>query len=370
MVEPDDFGLGPVETIARTADSRRAPSHGAFWAAWQNRVLAEATTLALRREADPSDPTATHEFESVRHARIGCTLAEPHDPARIRAGLVVGHGYGSPDPLAQSRVRWQAYASRGIATLAIRLRGYPGSQLDTGPLASDWGRIAHGLEGLLAHPPAPEVWILSDWTADLALACRALRRHLARRTGSPGLPLFLRGDSLSGGLAVLAAARFSAIQQTFPMIDRLVLANPSLGDWAWRLRTIPPDRALGAGGDVARFLRDTGADPAAASAQLRLFDPVVHARRVFCPVLCRLAQRDEVVPAPTAAAVFNALATSPGLRWRFLTRYGHHEGGLAHARRSALFERCCEDILDPDRTPGEVMASWEGVACDPAATAV
>jgi len=43
-----------------------------------------------------------------------------------------------------------------------------------------------------------------------------------------------------------------------------------------------------------------------------------------------------VVPAPTAAAVFNALAGDPGRKWRFTVRYGHHDGGVADMRRHAL----------------------------------
>ena len=92
-----------------------------------------------------------------------------------------------------------------------------------------------------------------------------------------------------------------------------------------------------------------------------MFDAAVHAPRVRAHVLCELARRDEVVPAPTAAAVFNGLGASPGSKWRFVIPYGHVEGNVATLRRRALFRRCAHDFLDPGRLPREAMLVWEGI---------
>jgi len=365
MVEPDDFGMNDIATLAHVADTRRAGDHTPFWNAWDDQVKQGVPVLTTRADVDQSDPTATHEFQSLRHVRVGGFLVSPRSPDQVRAGLVVLHGYEVSDPLERQASRWAPLADRGVATLLIRLRGYPGSQLDTGPLESPWGLITHGLDACVGADPHPESWIVSRWTADVVLACVVLRQYLSKRAGRPHIPLFLRGDSLGGGLAVLAIARLAGMLGDPCPVQRLVLANPSLADWTWRA-CLPVDRARGAGGDLARFVRDIGAQGPDVLAALRLFDPVVHARRVQCPTLCRLALRDEIVPAPTSAAVFNALGASRSDRYRFVTRYGHHDGGIAEARRHTLFERCCDEFLDPSREPSKSMPAWEPIARDTA----
>jgi hypothetical protein len=144
--------------------------------------------------------------------------------------------------------------------------------------------------------------------------------------------------------------------------ERLAIGLPTFGDWSWRLAD-PARMAVGSGSQVLAMLRSLGSQAAEREAvqSLRVCDAAVHALRVRCPVLCKLALRDEVVPAPSASAVFNALGTDPGLKWRFVVPEGHADGGLAGARRHALFERCAEDFLDPALEPAEAMAPWEGV---------
>jgi hypothetical protein len=89
---------------------------------------------------------------------------------------------------------------------------------------------------------------------------------------------------------------------------------------------------------------------------LDLLDAVHHARAATCPVLCKLALRDDVVPAPSAAAVFNALASPQN--WAFWTRFGHYDGGIADARRHELFERVhpafADPVLEAARVVGEI----------------
>ena len=78
---------------------------------------------------------------------------------------------------------------------------------------------------------------------------------------------------------------------------------------------------------------------------IELFDAAFHAPMIRSPCLCKLAVLDDTVPAPTAAAVYNALGS--GQKWRIVTQYGHFDGGLRDARIHAQFERTQVDFLDP-----------------------
>lgn len=347
---PDDFGLSPVRTLAHVGSPRPVKSHFTFWKAWSEAVFAQQPRLWPMRRTDPSDPTATHEFESLRNVRIGATLLEPGAGKPVRGALVTTHGYGRPGTLSQEAERWAPLADRGVAVLMLRVRGFPGSQTETGDLlASPFGWIAHGLETPVAAGSGVSDWVLSGAVADLANACRAAHEWLRGRG-----PLFLHGESLGGGLAVLAAAQLAG---RVP-IDRLALGLPTLGDWPWRLamgeRPFPGVGSIGA--DVARFMVAHGALREQAGVTLRLFDAVVHAQTVRSPVLCKLALRDDVVPAPSAAAVFNGLATPPGLKRRFVTAFGHFDGGLADLRRHAEFERLLQRFVDPAVEPMPALA--------------
>ncbi|MBL9030624.1 MAG: acetylxylan esterase [Phycisphaerae bacterium] len=351
MIEPEDFGLGEVATLAHVADGARSSQHGTVWKAWQAAVFSGTPRLAPRSpaESDPSDPSATHQFESALSVRIGCGLAMPRQP---RAGVVVLHGYEGVPALARTLEEQQGLVERGAAVLAVRVRGFPGSQADCPRLAARTGPggggewIVDGLEEPASDRGLGCAWALAGAVADATNAVRALRDYLVRH-GVERPPVFVRGESFGGGLAVLAAG---ALADRGAGPDRLAIGLPSLGDWAWRLAQ-QGDRCGGTGRVVRRFITDHREREDAIVALLRAFDSAVAARRVRCPVLCKLALRDDAVPAPAAAAVYNALGTDPGLKWRFVTRYGHFDGGLADLRRHAEFERMAEEFLDPSREP-------------------
>jgi cephalosporin-C deacetylase-like acetyl esterase len=264
---------------------------------------------------------------------------------RPRAGLVVLHGYANVPTLEQSSRDWAPMAQRGLAVLIIRVRGYPGSRADAGYLADpvaglrDW--ITHGLDTPISDRGFGSEWSLSFAAADAMNAHRALRAFLG------AAPIFMHGESLGAALAILAASQLADIDEP----ARLALALPSMGDWPWRLARPEGERTGGAGELIRRFIADFRELESDISNTLRVFDTVIHARRIHCPVLCKLALRDEVVPAPTAAAVFNALGSDTGLKWRYVVRYGHFDGGIADMRRHALFDRLMMDFLDPSIDP-------------------
>lgn len=362
MIEPEDFGLSPIATLAHVGEPTRSIRHGSFWKTWTSGVMADRPRLLTRdhTRADPSDPSATHEFESCRHVRIGCSLLWP-ERGRPRAGLVVLHGYENVPTLGQSAEDCAAWPARGVAVLIVRVRGYAGSCDDVPQLVHHAGHkgggewITYGLETPLSDRGYGCDWSFSYAAADVVNACRALRDRLGE-----GPPLFITGQSFGAALAVVAASQLSDVNEP----ARLVLGHPTLGDWPWRLNLpehLGGTRRGGAGGIIRRFVENHPNLRSEVSTILRVFDTAVHARRITCPVLCKLAVRDDVVPAPAAAAVFNALGSDPGRKWRFVTHYGHFDGGLADLRRHAMFEKVTADFLDPDRDPEDSMAPWEDV---------
>lgn len=357
MTEPDDFGLSPVATLARIGDPGRSIRHAAFWKTWSAAVLEHTPRLVPRTDADGSDPSATHEFESFRSTRIGCGLLLPK--GRALAGLVALHGYENVPTLAQSMADFAPLAERGVAVLAIRVRGYPGSQRDCAGLvahamAPDGGGgewITHGLEIPTSEKGSGCEWSYCGAIADAVNACRALRGFLDAR--SARVPLFLHGESIGGAIAITAASQLVDIDEP----ARIVVGLPSMGDWPWRLSRPERGAGGGAGGLIRLFAADHPELETELSTTLRLFDTVIHARRIHCPVLCKLALRDEIVPAPTAAAVFNALGSDPGLKWRYTVKYGHHDGGITDLRRHAVFDRLTLEFLDPASDPR--TRDWE-----------
>jgi len=134
---------------------------------------------------------------------------------------------------------------------------------------------------------------------------------------------------------------------------RLILALPSLGAWPWRTLRY----CNGAGGQL-NILLDAlrGEDRDNLLRGLLLYDAALHARHIAAPTLAKLATCDDVVPAPSAAAIYNAIGATH--KWRFVTRFGHFEGGLADARRHAIFERMQVDFAEPDRSPEQVIAEY------------
>ncbi len=347
MPRPDDFGLSPAETLAHTATSTRPPGFGQHWDRWVRAVL--DTTPSLR-PVEPAEREAagaegvTHVLRSTGGVRIGCRVTMPAtSPA---PGIVVtSHGYHVPagEPLTDG----DPWSGRGLGVLKVRVRGYPGSQLDTGDLtAHAGGYITLGLD---EAAESADRWILADALADVANAVRAARELVGH-----GVPIMLHGESFGGGLGVIAASMLLRIEP----VRRLALGVPTFGDWSWRLghRT-----GVGAGAEIQRFLDAHPQHAEAILAALPHYDAVVHAARVVCPTVCKLAQRDEVVPAPTAAAIFNALGTDPGHKWRFVVETAHAdhmEAVTSDLRRHALFERLIGAFLDPREDVVTLMSGW------------
>lgn len=366
--------MSPVATLSRVGDPTPSQEHSVFWGLWF-REIARSTPLLVPREVpDPSDSTASHEFDSLGGTRIGCLLLTPPEGTPVRGGAVVLHGATVEHTLERDARRHRALAEQGIVVLLVRARGYPGSKLDDAHLPAqdaDLGWLARGLAGdgdltADAQPEAAMRWILPQAVGDVVNACRVVRNLLLGRgdqrvqaaltLDAPRAAVSLIGESLGGGLAVIAAGQLAGRLRHEPVVDRLAIGLPSLGDWPWRLMLPEP---AGTGAQVKRVLERHPEREGLIRARLRLTDAVVHAARVRRPVVCKLAERDEVVPAPTAAAAFNAMQTDPGSSWRFIVPLGHAEGDATNTRRHALFERCAHAFVDPARRADAIMEAWE-----------
>lgn len=311
---PDDYGLTPDATIAMTVEPMIPPDFEDFWM----RLREELAPVRPRFAGAIDDPINPVVYESLRHVRIAGRLTRPE--GNVRAVVVTSHGYAVDGDWAPEPEDW---LDRGLAVLRIRIRGYPPSTMDVPDLREQW--ILHRLADA-------SQWILRGGVADLIQAVRCVREAL------PSVPIHVHGESFGGGLAVIAAAQLSEMGVS---VDRLAIGLPSLGAWEWRRRRY----CNGSGGEVRMMLDAMREETMAMERALSLFDAVAHARHVAIPTLAKLAERDDVVPAPSAAAIFNAI----GATWKRAIRvpYGHFDGGLANARRHVEHARVAAAFLDP-----------------------
>lgn len=364
MNPPSSTNPNFVRTFAHIGDPVPASDHAPFWKHWFDALVDHTPVLTRRLTPDPSDPGATHEFDSFDGVTIGARLVLPSDGRPVGASLVTVHGDMPPDPLDINARRWQRVADRGIAVLLIRLRGYPGSRTSCGDLTqinehgNTW--ITRGF-----YAESHDKWILPKGVADVCNACRVMRNALLGRDTDlridvdsemdhPGV--FLHGSSLGAGLAIISAGQLIGKIRGESIVDRLAIAMPSLGDWQTRL-THPSGAAL----QIKRVIDANPDRREELLARLKLCDSIVHGRRVRVPTFAMLAREDKVVPAQCAAAAFNAIDADPGKKWRFVIDHGHHDGDTHTNRRIALYRRALCDFFDPKRMPIHSMDRWERV---------
>lgn len=278
----------------------------------------------------------THHVLSADGAALGARLVLPdgaRGPADVRGLVLQLHGYASPGPLDDAG----PFRRGGLATLKVRVRGFPGSP-DPG-----------GEEGefITRRIDDRRSWSLTGAVLDVLCAYRALRRW-----GGGLLPTSIAGESFGGGLAIVAASQLSGSEA----VHRMAIGVPSLADWPWRVSS---KAGGGAGREVLDRLASANGDRRRILANLALFDAVVHARRVSCPIVMKMARRDPVVPPRTVAAVYNALGTGAGAKWRFLTDTAHDpDPAPEDLRRHVLFGRMSAEFLAADDAAA-CMRGWE-----------
>lgn len=321
---PEDYGLTAEQTLSHAVTTTPPEDFDSFW----KKVRDEVMTLPTSWQGSLNESFNEIVMPSLRSIRV---VARVGMPGKTPTGVVVTtHGSGCEDGFTDDPEPW---AESDQITIRLRVRGYPPSTLDVADCRSDW--ILHGIE-------SAEAWILRGAVADVVQAYRCARRQFG-----DDIPISLHGESLGGGLAVLAASQLECLGLP---VSRLAIGLPTFGDWAWR----EGHYCNGSGGQVQTLLDAFRDEPYQQLVRtLALFDTALHAGSIGCPVICKLAHCDDTVPAPSAAAVYNAIASER--KWHFETRYGHYDGGLANTRRHVFFEQLQVAFLDPRLEPEQVI---------------
>ncbi len=321
---PDSYGLDEMQTLAFRVDTPPPHEFESYWSEFREEILAQNAAFA----STPNDSVNRVGLTSLRSVRIvgRLTLTTPHPNAIV----LTSHGYQDvPDIFTDEEEPW---SKSGLGTLRIRVRGFPPSVQDVPDLRGAW---------IMRNIESHDAWIARGAVADLIQSFRALRRHFG-----PDMPIMIHGESFGAGLSIIAASQLIHLGDA---PSRMAIALPSFGAWEWRRSHY----CSGAGAQVNMAIESMRAEDERVMRTLRLFDAVFHARHLTMPILVKTAVNDDVVPAPTQSAIFHAIPE--GHKYRFITRYGHFDGGVAHARRQVLFDRFQVSFLDPANNPTELL---------------
>ncbi len=330
--------------LAHVADQSVPDIYQRAWAEWQ----------ACIEEHEPDAPVdGQRVLLGFEGESVPCRVDLPAGEARALLVRAPDADNAWMDP--------ERFLDRGVGVVQVGLRG-----CDAGERApADWA--CEGLGEGFDRGEQAIGWRLMQAAGDVGMALIAGSRL--------GVELWGVGRSLGGGLLVLAAAGLAGMPKPPAQVKRMVLELPALGDWKWRWAQAARASVGGASasgamgvleGVAGGLLKYAGRFPARRSEMfdsLRIADAALAAPRVRAPVLCKLATQDPIVPAPAAAAVFNAIASPTGRKWRFVVPRGHHDAAakgvdLGNARAHAAFDRCAADFLDPDRSPAQAMLDW------------
>lgn len=324
---PETYGLDIEQTLGFCHTPPPPPDFPAYWADFREELLAQSASFAT----PPNDTVNRVVFTSLRSVRIVGRLSLPEH--RPRGIVITSHGYENvPDIFTDETEPW---SEQGLGTLRIRVRGYPPSVQDIPDLRGAW---------IMRNIESQDAWIARGAVADLVQAYRALRRQFG-----PEMPIMIHGESFGGGLSIIAAAQLAQMDDA---PARMAIGLPSFGAWEWRRGRY----CAGSGAQVNMAIESMRAEDEIIMRTLRLFDAVHHAPSLTMPIVMKVAVNDDVVPAPTQCAIYNALPE--GAKYRFVTRYGHFDGGISDLRRHALFERMHIAFLDPANDPATVIAEY------------
>ena len=257
-------------------------------------VLAACAGAGGPREAQP--PLGKAEIGAdaiIGAARLPLSVWRPEGPPR--AAILALHGFGDygPSTFSKAAAYW---AARGIVTYAYDQRGF--------------GRGA-----------TRGVWPGAD-----ALIGDARTAAVSLKAANPGIPVFLLGHSMGGGVALAAAGEGAPV-------DGLILAAPAVwggGSLALPYRAtawagavaLPEKRWTGEGivriqaSDNIEALRALARDPfylrnpssREFMGLIRVMDRAVEAApHVAAPTLMLWGEKDEVVHRPPVDAAFEAI---------------------------------------------------------------
>lgn len=324
---PETYGLDVEQTLLFRETTPPPPDFAVYWADFRGELQAQSAAFTT----PPKDSVNRVVFTSLRSVRVVGRLSLPE--LRPRGIVITSHGYENvPEIFADETEPWSEI---GLGTLRVRVRGYPPSVQDVPDLRGAW---------IMRNIESKDSWIARGAVADLIQGYRALLRQFG-----PEMPIMFHGESFGGGLSIIAAAQLAQMNDA---PARMAIGLPSFAAWEWRRGRY----CAGAGAQVNMAIEGMRAEDEVIMRTLRLFDALHHAPFLTMPMVEKVAANDDVVPAPTQSAVFHALPE--GNKHRFVTRYGHFDGGISDLRRHALFERMHVAFLDPANDPSAVIAEY------------
>jgi cephalosporin-C deacetylase len=264
----------------------------AFWTKHYQDALQIPLNLA-KREVDSPDAAFRLfevEYDSYQGIRIGAWITVPVATDHLRAGMVVGHGYGgreAPD-----------YSMPVVDTVCIFpcARGFHRSACDAYPDDS----VAHVLTGIESRETYSHLGSVIDyWLAASVLL--ELYPQVSER-------LLYSGGSFGGGIGAMLLAWDTRFKQAY-------LNIPSFGNHPLRVTL----DCVGSGAAVKKYYDD--GHPEVLDV-LCYFDAATAAGRIQIPVFVAAAEFDPAVPPPGQFAVYNALS---GPKKFFLRQSDHFE---------------------------------------------
>lgn len=300
MLSPDH--VFPISLLHQISSPEIPPDFEPFWERRYQKALnvEPRPVIAPAPLKLPDVRVFEIRFDTTDRLSLFGWLTVPAD-YDIRAGLVIGHGYGgrhapdNPPFLSNAAILYPCF--RGLA------------RSPAPPISQDpqW-HVLHDID-------RPDRYVHGGCVEDLWMSVSALLHLFPQLTGRIGFV----GTSFSGGIGCLALARERRIRAAH-------LAVPSFGHHPLRLRL--PTR--GSGAAVQRVWREGHLRLAPT---LALHDAACAAKFIQIPVQCACALSDPMVTPPGQFAIYNAL---PGPKELIVLSRGHAENSLSVAESAHL----------------------------------
>lgn len=300
MLSPDH--VFSISLLHQIPSPEVSPDFEAFWERRYQRALGLEPHPVIRPSAIELPDVRVFEirFDTTDRISLFGWLTLPVDND-IRAGLVVGHGYGgrqgpdNPPCLSNAAILYPCF--RGLARS-------PAPPISPDP---QW-HVLHDIH----HP---DRYVHGGCVEDLWMSVSTLLHCFPELTGHIGFV----GTSFSGGIGCLALAREKRIRAAH-------LAVPSFGHHPLRLR-LP---TCGSASAVQRVWREGHLRLAPT---LALHDAACAAKFIQIPIQCVCALSDPMVTPPGQFAIYNTL---PGPKELIVLSRGHAESTLSVAESTHL----------------------------------
>lgn len=266
-----------LEQLFAVAAPKAPDDFVSFWSNHYAKALGIPLNISYR-EVESTHPDCrlfTLEYDSYLGARIGAWITLPKHCASLKAGMVVGHGYGGREAPEFEQPVEDAVCIYPCA------RGFHRSASDSIP-GNGSEHVLHGIESRdqYSHLGA----VIDYWLAASVLL--ELYPEVEAR-------LYYSGGSFGGGIGALLLPWDARFKKAF-------LDIPSFGNHPLRVTL----ECMGSGASVKTYY-DAGHE--GVLDVLKYFDAATAAAHIQIPVFVAAAEFDPCVPPPGQFAVYNAL---------------------------------------------------------------